>query len=131
MDRNAVVAAERTYPRLPPAVAASCRLAGAIEEPCDLPVGHQPRQFADEGECILGYRPAVLAGSVLFHFQRGVIAALPMQDHLDVPSFDANDDFVQSRTHNPFPRRRGGSWMRPGTCEVGAKLHQLLPLRFA
>jgi hypothetical protein len=30
-----------------------------------LPVGQQPRQLADQRQSILGYRPAVFAGSVL------------------------------------------------------------------
>src|SRR5258708_36975578 len=48
IDGNAVVAAERADPRLGPAVAAPGWLAGAIEEPRDLLVGHQARQLADQ-----------------------------------------------------------------------------------
>ena len=40
MDANAIVIAEGVDPRLGPAIAAPGRLAGAIEEPCDLFVGH-------------------------------------------------------------------------------------------
>src|SRR6478672_9260254 len=48
IDGNAVVAAERADPRLGPAVATPGRLAGAIEEPRDLLVGHQARQLTDQ-----------------------------------------------------------------------------------
>ena len=48
IDGNAVVAAERADPRFGPAVAAPGRLAGAIEKPRDLLVGHQARQLADQ-----------------------------------------------------------------------------------
>src|SRR5215469_66013 len=48
IDGNAMVAAERADPRLGPAIAAPGRLAGAIEKPRDLLVGHQARQRADQ-----------------------------------------------------------------------------------
>src|SRR5215471_4376020 len=48
IDANAVVAAERAYARLAPAIAAPGRLAGAIEKPRNLLVGHQARQLADQ-----------------------------------------------------------------------------------
>src|ERR1700757_5016385 len=48
IDGNAVVAAERADPSLGPAIAAPGRLAGAIEKPRDLLVGHQARQLADQ-----------------------------------------------------------------------------------
>ena len=70
MDGDAVVAAERAHPRLGPAVAPPRRLAGAIEEPRDLPVGHEPSQFADEREGVFGDRPTMFAHSVLLQFER-------------------------------------------------------------
>src|ERR1700694_3787183 len=54
IDGNAMVAAERADPRLGPAVAAPGRLAGAIEEPCDLLVGHQARQLTDQRQGTFG-----------------------------------------------------------------------------
>src|SRR5215467_1908075 len=48
IDGNAVVTAERAYARLGPAIAAPGRLAGAIEEPRNLLVGHQARQLTDQ-----------------------------------------------------------------------------------
>ena len=56
-----------------------------------------------------------------------MVAALPVQDHLDVLGFNAHDDFAQGRTHDPLPCRRRGGRMRPGEFEVDAKPHQLLP----
>src|SRR4051812_26161008 len=83
IDGNAVVAAERADPRLGPAVAAPGRLSGAIEEPRDLLVGHQACQFADQRQGVFRHCPAMLAGSIHLQLQRGVVSALPMQDHLD------------------------------------------------
>src|SRR6266404_9430143 len=48
MDSNAMVTAKRADPCLGPAIAASGRLAGAIEKPRDLLVRHQARQPADQ-----------------------------------------------------------------------------------
>src|SRR6516225_2713645 len=48
MYGNAVVAAERADPSLGPAIAAPGWLAGAIEKPRDLLVGHQARQLPDQ-----------------------------------------------------------------------------------
>src|SRR5215813_3300957 len=48
IDGNAVVAAERAYARLGPAIATPGRLAGAIEEPRNRLVGHQARQLANQ-----------------------------------------------------------------------------------
>src|SRR5271167_2116783 len=79
VNRNAVMAAERADPRLGPAVASPCRLAGAIEEPRDLPVGHQARQLPDQRQSIFRYGPAMLAYSVHFYFQGGVAASIIAQ----------------------------------------------------
>jgi len=57
-----------------------------------LPIGHLARQLADQRQGILGYGPTVLADRILFELQRSVVAALPMQDHLDMIAFDAHDD---------------------------------------
>jgi hypothetical protein len=84
IDRNAMVAAERTHSRLDPSVAPAGRLADTIEEPRDLPIGHLSRQLVDQRQGILGYRPTVLADRILFELQRSGVTALPMQDHLDM-----------------------------------------------
>jgi hypothetical protein len=73
----------------------------------------------------------VLAGSVLLQLQLGMVTAVPMQDHLDMLGFDADDDLAQSRTHDPLACRRRCRRMRPGECEIGAELHQLLALHLA
>ena len=57
IDGNAVVAAERADPRLGPAVATPGRLAGAIDEPRDLLVGHQARRHCQLKQ--RWYAPAV------------------------------------------------------------------------
>src|SRR6476646_1925886 len=92
MNRNAIMAAKRANARLGPAVAAPRRLTGAIEQSCDLLVGHLARQLPDQGQRVLGNGPAMLTNSVHLELQRCVIAALPMQHHFDEAVLDAHDD---------------------------------------
>ena len=66
IDGDAVVAAERANARFGPAIATPSWLAGAIEKPRDLLVGYQARQLADQRQCIIGHRPAMLAGANRF-----------------------------------------------------------------
>src|SRR5215831_1735410 len=105
IDGYAVVAAERADPCLGPAVAAAGWLAGAIEEPRDLLVGHQARQLADQRQGIFGHCPTMLADPIHPQLQRGVVPALPMQNHLDEAAFDTHDDLVQCRTQDPLAYR--------------------------
>src|SRR5204862_530020 len=59
IDGNAVVIAERADPRLGPAVAATGRFSGAIEEPRDLLVGHQAFQLTGD-QAIVGIDGVIL-----------------------------------------------------------------------
>ena len=54
-----------------------------------------------------------------------------MQDHLDEAAFDAHDDLVQCRAQDPLACRCRRSRVRPGQLEIGAELHQVLPLLLA
>src|SRR5258708_2974619 len=128
IDGDGVVAAERANPRLGPAIAASGWLACTIEEPRDLLVWHQARQLADKQQRIIRNRPAMLADPIHLERQRGVVSALPMQDHLDEAAFDSHDDLVQCRAQDPLACRgcRGG--VRPRAIKIRAELHQVLPL---
>src|SRR6476469_3005223 len=63
MNRNAIMAAKRANARLGPAVAAPRRLTGAIEQSCDLLVGHLARQLPDQGQRVLGNGPAMLTNT--------------------------------------------------------------------
>src|SRR5258708_7649498 len=105
IDGDGVVAAERANPRLGPAIAASGWLACTIEEPRDLLVWHQARQLADKQQRIIRNRPAMLADPIHLERQRGVVSALPMQDHLDEAAFDSHDDLVQCRAPDPLACR--------------------------
>jgi hypothetical protein len=75
-------------------------------------------QLADQGQSILGYRPTVLANPIHLQLQRGVVSALPMQDHLDKTVVDAHDNLVQYRPQDSFARR----------CRCVAILAALAPL---
>src|SRR5271166_5800069 len=123
------MAAEGADPRLGPAIAPACRLAGTIEKPRDLLVGHQPGELPDQRQGILWNCPAMLACGVPLYLQGGMIASLPMQDHLDEAAFDAHDDLAQGGTNNPLARCRCRRRMRPGEFQIGAEPHQALPLR--
>src|SRR5204863_6050315 len=104
------------------------RFSGAIEEPRDLLVGHQARQLADQRQRVFGHCPAMLAGSIHLQLQRGVVSALPMQDHLNEAALDAHDDLVQCRAQDPLARCCCRSRVRPGEFEIDAELQQVLPL---
>jgi hypothetical protein len=60
-----------------------------------------------------------------------VVAALPVQDHVDDCTFLAHDNLVERCAQDPLARSGGGGWMRPGQLEIDTELHQLLSLRFA
>ena len=44
----------------------------------------------------------MLADPIHLQLQRGVVPALPMQDHLDEAILDARDNLVQSRAQDPL-----------------------------
>jgi len=73
----------------------------------------------------------MLAGPIDLQLQRGVVSALPMQDHLNDAAFDAHDDLVQCRAQNPFARFCRRSRVRPGELQIGTEPHQVLPLLLA
>jgi len=106
-------------------------LPARFEKPRDLLVGHQARQLADQQQGIFGHRPAMLAGPIYLRIQHGVVAALPMQDHLDEAAFDAHNDLVQCHAQDPVAGRCCRSRMRPGELEIGAELQQMPPLLLA
>ena len=73
----------------------------------------------------------MLAGPIYLQIQHGVVAALPMQDHLDEAAFDAHNDLVQCHAQDPVAGRCCRSRMRPGELEIGAELQQMPPLLLA
>ena len=73
----------------------------------------------------------MLTDRIHLQLQRRVIAALPMQDHLDKPALNARDNLLQRRAQNPFACCRTRCRMRPGTLEISAKLHQMLSFLLA
>ena len=65
----------------------------------------------------------MLASPIHLQLQRGVVSALPMQDHLDEATFDARDDLVQRCAQDPLARCCCRSRMRPGELQIGTELH--------
>src|SRR5215471_10582399 len=73
----------------------------------------------------------MLANSIDLQLQRGVVSALPMQDHLNKAAFDTHDNLVQCGAQDPFARFYRRSRMRPGELQIGPEPHQMLPLVLA
>src|SRR5215471_18840113 len=73
------------------------------------------------------FSPALAASSHL-QLQRGVVSALPMQDHLDEATFDAHDDLVQCGAEDPFTGFCCRGRVRPSELEIDTEPHQLPPL---
>jgi hypothetical protein len=59
----------------------------------------------------IGDRPAVFAARVLLDLQRGVIAAAPVQNHVDEAVLDPHNDLMQNGAYDPLARRHGGGRM--------------------
>jgi hypothetical protein len=78
IDLNLIVFAEAAHALLGPTIAVTGGLAGAVEQPCDLPIRHQPGQFANERYCILGNTRIVPAGRIqsLIDLQCGMASTL-------------------------------------------------------
>src|SRR4029077_10854700 len=74
------------------------------------------------------YRPAMLAGPIYLQLQRGVVPALPVQDHLDEAAFDTYDDLVQCGAQDPLARFCRRSRVRPSELQIGTELHQVSTL---
>src|SRR5262249_26273395 len=70
----------------------------------------------------------MLANSIDLQLQRGVVSALPMQDHFNEAAFNAHDDLVQCGAQDPFARLCRRSRVRPRKLQIGAEPHQMLPL---
>src|SRR6267142_2735000 len=67
----------------------------------------------------------MLAGPIHLQLQRGMVSALPMQDHLDEAAFDAYDDLVQCGAQDPLARCCRRSRVRPSELQIGTELHQV------
>src|SRR5262245_8179330 len=94
IDGDLMVITERAHANFGPTIAAPGRLADAIEEACDLLVGHQPGEIVYQRQRILRRCIAMLAGRAHLELQRRVITALPMQHHHDEPVVDARDNLL-------------------------------------
>ena len=71
------------------------------------------------------HRPAVFARRILLDFQRGMIAALPMQRHIEKTILDPHHDLAQHSAGDPLARRHGRGRTRPGYLHIGAKAHEV------
>jgi hypothetical protein len=116
--------AEGAYPVLGPAVVAAGRLAGPVQDGCDGLIRHQPRRLSDEHLRLLVGRPAVFAARILLHLERRVVAALPVQDKVDIAVRNAHHDLVEHCANDPLAGRHRSRGTRPSLLEIGAKLHE-------
>jgi hypothetical protein len=72
--------------------------------------------------------PTRLTSPVLPHREAGVIAALPMQQQLDLIIFDARHGLAQHSTDDALARGGGRRRMMPGCLQVSTHLQQTLTL---
>jgi hypothetical protein len=111
---------------LRPAILAACDLACPVQNRRYGAVRHQSRQFPNKNFDVFLHCPAVFARRVFLDFQIGMVAALPMQHHLNKTTLDPRDNLVQHGADDPLARYRGCGWMRPGYLHIGAKAHEML-----
>ena len=73
----------------------------------------------------------MLAGPIDLQLQRGVVAALPVQNQLNEAAFDAHDDLVQCGAQDPFAGFCRHRRVRPSELQIGAEPRQMLLLLLA
>src|ERR1700675_817467 len=114
IDLNLIVFAEAAHALLGPTIAVTGGLAGAVEQPCDLPIRHQPGQFANERYCILGNTRILPAGRIqsLIDLQCGVASTLPVQDCVNDRAVPADDNLIERCAQDALARRRSGGPVR-------------------
>ena len=110
---------------LRPGVAAAGAFAGAVKESGDRLVGHQPGEGPDEVRCLAPECPTVPIGLVLADLQLGMVAALPVDDEIDLVALDTGHN--HDRPQNAFAGCRSGRRVVPGPLEIGTECHQLGP----
>jgi len=90
------VFAEAAHALLGPTITVPGRLTGAVEQPSDLPIRHQPGQLANERYRILRDTRIMPAGCVqsLLDLQCGVASALPVQDGVNDRAFATDETAV-------------------------------------
>ncbi len=126
MDRDAVRVTEASDPRLRPPVQPACSLSRSVEHAGDRFVGHQSRAYLDQLRRLGLDAPARLPSPVLLHREAGVVAALPMQQQLDLVILNAGHDLAQHDTNDALARDRGCRWMMPHRIEIVAHAQQAL-----
>jgi hypothetical protein len=87
--------AEAPYARLRPSIQSACPLSCAVEHAGNGFVGHQSRTGTDQLHRLGLDGPPRLTPLILSHRQAGVIAALPMQQQMNLVTLDARHDLAQ------------------------------------
>jgi hypothetical protein len=118
IDCDTVHIAEATHARLRPPVQAACSLSFSVQHASDRLIGHQARASTDQFNDFGFDAPTCLAPSVFLHRETGMIAALPVQQQLDLLTLDARNYLAQHDTDDTLAGDDGGCGMTPGNLQV-------------
>ena len=103
-------------------------LAGPGEHRRDRLVGHLARQSAHQIDHLGVRGPTRLAGAVALHRQAAVVAALPVDDQVQVVADAVDDDLVDHRANDLLARLRRGAWTLPCPGQVLSQGHEALAI---
>ena len=95
--------------------------AETIEQCGNTEVRHLSRQGGDELFSAHVGLPAVFAGLVFGHGQCRMIAALPVQDQLNLPVLHAHEDLVERGPQDALARLRACIGVVPGLLQISAQ----------
>ena len=71
----------------------------------------------------------MLAAFVLLDLQRRVVASFPVDNEVEDPIADPNNNLPDHQTQDPFACCRRGAVAVPRLLEIGAELHQSVAIR--
>jgi len=108
VDRDPVRVAKGPHTRLCPSIQSACSLSCPVEHAGNSLVGHQSCAGADQLHSLGLDGPTRLPPPVLSHCQAGVIAALPMQQQMNLVILDATAP-VRAPTRSGAVFRRTGA----------------------
>jgi len=91
-------------------------------------VWHVTREGSHKLNYILFRAPVRSASAILLHRQAGMIATLPVNDHLQCVADDVDDDLRNNGPDYLFTRRVRGSGTIPGRGHVAPEGHEAFPI---
>jgi hypothetical protein len=126
--RDPAMIAQKAAPRTGPAVATPSGLSSAVEDWRNCFVGQLPGERGDEFDHVAIRSPAMLAGAVLTHAQRGVVAARSSNNESECVVLDPHNDLLDQRPDDPLAGGRRRSRAVPGGLDISAEGEQVSSL---